>query len=88
MKLAWCKVLIALLLPCISIYWIVAGHHLRYTINPGPGEYEEDFSTQGRIIISCFAGAFWAVAATILSVIVRRLYHAFFSLVSCKLWPN
>jgi hypothetical protein len=29
MKFAWWKVLIALLVPCISIYWMVAGYDLR-----------------------------------------------------------
>lgn len=57
-------VLFALFLLLTSIYWALAGHALRYTINAGSGaEYEEDFSTRGRIIISCLVGAFWSIVA-------------------------
>ena len=77
MKPSWWKVLFALLLPSTAIYWMLAGHDLGYTMNPGPGEYEEAFSTQGRIIISCIAGVIWSVALTMLFVIVRWIRHKF-----------
>ena len=86
MKLSCWKFLIALLPPCIAIYWMVAGHDLRYTLNPGPGEYEEDFATPARIIISCLEGIIWAVALTIVFVIGRRIYQALTSLLASNPW--
>ncbi len=74
MRLKWAILAVVLMVLLALVYWLVAGHDLRYTINNG--EYDEDFSTRGRIIISCLVGAFWSAIATLLLAVSRWVYRA------------
>jgi hypothetical protein len=74
MKLKWLTVALMLMVLFTFIYWLRAGHDLRYTINGG--EYDEDFSTRGRVIISCLVGAFWSAITVLLLALGRRAYGA------------
>ena len=74
MRLKWAILAVLLMVLFAFVYWLAAGHDLRYTINDG--EYDEEFSTRGRIIISCLVGGFWSAIATLLLALSRWAYGA------------